>query len=83
MVSDTRSNDNREVSCIFDSLLNSPWGYLGVNDTIEQSQILIQSKLLNYVHCDLYCALLHKYFIFIYYGGVDIVKLAIVSNNLP
>ena len=29
-VSDARSNDNREVSCIFDSLLNSPWGYLGL-----------------------------------------------------
>ena len=41
MVSDTRSNDNRDDG--FDSLLNSPWGSQSYqNDTTEQSQILIQ-----------------------------------------
>ena len=76
MISDTRSNDNREVSCI----VLSSQSYQ--NDTIEPSNILIQLWLLNYIHCDLYCVLLHKYFIFIY-GGEDIIKLSIVSNNLP
>ena len=33
-----------------------------------KKKTLIQAKLLNYVHCDLYCFLLHKYFVFICYG---------------